>query len=157
MQGVRILVWFSFGNSSACPCAFLQVVQEDGAKGCGFDPRRSATFHTVDPCKKAVFTTNVQQDHTHWHLFCCTKSSERCDVGVSGNLCKTTTPGANESDFCRQVWSRCKPGQALVRVATGLECPCMNASSTSYPLAIHKGRPASSWRKIVDSITRLGL
>ena len=40
-----------------------------------------------------------------------TKSSERCDVdhiGMSGNLCKTTTPGANESDFCRQVWSQCK-------------------------------------------------
>ena len=35
--------------------------------------------------------------YAHWHLFCCTKSSERCDVdhvGVSGNLCKTTTPHA---------------------------------------------------------------
>ena len=90
--------------------------------------------------------------YAHWHLFCCTKSSERYDVdhvGVSGNLCKTTTPGANESDFCRQVWSQCKQinilavkvAWASAGVATGLECPCMNASSTSYPLAIHKGRP----------------
>ena len=58
VQGVQVLVWFSFGNSSAWtakdPCAFLQVVQVDGAKVCGFDPRRSATFHTVDRCKKAV-------------------------------------------------------------------------------------------------------
>ena len=59
--------------------------------------------------------------YTPWHLFCCTKSSERNDVnhvGVSGNLCKTITPGANESDICRQVWSQCKQMNILaVKVA----------------------------------------
>ena len=136
------------------PCAFLQVVQVEGAKGCGFDPRRSATFHTVDPCKKAVFACLARRTcnklktihYTHWHLFCCrssetgldltaggvvsltihTKSSERCDVdhvGMSGNLCKTTTPGANESDFCRQVWSQCKQMNILaVKVAWASWC-----------------------------------
>ena len=77
---------------------------------------------------------------------------------MSGNLCKTTTPGANESDFCRQVWSQSLrqtgirslpwrlPGLALVRVATGLECPCMNASST-YPLRLTHSQSTKEGRE----------
>ena len=45
-----------------------------------------------------------------------TKSSERCDVdhvGMSGNLCKTTIPGANESDFCHKI-----AGTGVVAVQT---------------------------------------
>ena len=114
------------------PCAFLQVLQVDGAKGCGFDLRRSATFHTVDPCKKAVFAclarrtcnktihalapvllSQNQSSETDLELtvggvhvvslMIRTKSSERCDVdhvGMSGNLCKTTTPQGSKNIFC---------------------------------------------------------
>ena len=147
------------------PCAFLQVVQEDGAKGCRFDPRRSATFTPSTHVRKQSLP--VWQDEratrpcTHWHLFCCTKSSERCDVdhvGVSGNLCKTTTPGANESDFCGQVRSQCKQMNIL---AMKVAWACAGASRNRPRMPMHErlvniiptrnpqrkaGNAASSWR-----------
>ena len=103
----------------------------------------------------------ARRPYTHWHLFCCTKSSERCDVnhvGVSGNLCKTIPPGANESDFCRQVWSQCKQMNILaVKVAWA----SAGASRNRPRMPMHErlvniiptrnpqrkaGNAASSWR-----------
>ena len=49
---------------------------------------------------------------------------------MSGNLCKTTTPGANESHFCRQVWSQCKQMNILaVKVAWASWCESQPVSN----------------------------
>ena len=186
----QVLVWFSFGKSSACTamdhCVSLQVVQVDGAKGCGFDPRRSATFHTVDPCKHwsslCLFgTTNVQQDHTRTGTCSAVAKLIKWDWPWahgrrSGKFDDPYEVDVNDAMSIMSAWAatyakrpplvqmkasfvdRCgrsanrwtslpwrMPGLALVRVATGLECPCMNISSISYPLAIHncKGGPGT--------------
>ena len=60
VQGVRIYSCLVFVWQLEClngngPLRLFTGGTSRRAKGCGFDPRRSATFHTVDPCKKAVF------------------------------------------------------------------------------------------------------
>ena len=54
--------------------------------------------------------------YTHWHLF---------------RKCKTTTPGASESDFCRQVWSQCK--QLNIGVAVKVAWAITSSVGASRP------------------------
>ena len=95
------------------------------------------------------------------------KSSERCDVdhvGMSGNLCKTTTPGANESDFCRQVWSQCKQMNILaVKVAWASRCESQPASkakslpvsATTFPTTLSLYIAQGRLRKDIRPLSKL--
>ena len=87
-------------------------------------PKKQQDHTRTGICSAVAESSETGLEHTAGgvvSLTIRTKSSERCDVdhvGMSGNLCKTTTPGANESDFCRQVWSQCKQMNILaVKVA----------------------------------------